>query len=197
MNLDTLLKNAQTGDLVLCRGKSLGSWLIKYLSKSKYSHIVFIFRDDSELKIIQATPKNKLVDLRLKRKIKGVQINSLEDFVRNYDGELYHRSLEGEKYNLNKLYECVLHHHQKPYENNYIELLRAAFFKAINFCTLCNKETLKFIFCSELIAEFYQEMAVLDHSRPSNTYTPKSFSSENEELQLKSGHELKKEIKIN
>ena len=196
MTIEQLLKKAQTGDLILCEGTGFGSRIIKYLSKSKYSHIVFVFKDGSELKIIQATPKKRLVDLRVKRKIKGVQINSLNEFVEKYPGTIHLRSLTGEKYNFSQLSESILRHHQKPYENNYIELLRAAFFKALHICQLCNKETLKFIFCSELIAEFYQEMGVLGECRSSNTYTPKSFSSENPDLPLINGCYLEKEIRI-
>jgi len=41
-----------------------------------------------------------------------------------------------------------------------------------------NKENLDSIFCSELVAEAYQRIGILNKRLPSNEYTPQDFSQE-------------------
>ena len=42
-----------------------------------------------------------------------------------------------------------------------------------------NKEDLSAIFCSELVAEAYQSMGLLDKKHASNEFTPADFTEEN------------------
>jgi len=59
-------------------------------------------------------------------------------------------------------------------------------------------EDLSSVFCSELVAEAYQAMGLLDEypdGLPSNEYTPIDFSDQRR-LKLKSGYNLKSELEI-
>ena len=51
-----------------------------------------------------------------------------------------------------------------------------------------DEEDLSSLFCSELVAEAYQRMGILDPERSSSEYTPDDFSSARDSaLKLKSG----------
>ena len=51
-----------------------------------------------------------------------------------------------------------------------------------------DKEDLSSLFCSELVAEAYQHMGVLDPKKSSSEYTPDDFSSARDSnLELKTG----------
>lgn len=84
----------------------------------------------------------------------------------------------------------------KPYEKNTSELIRSAYDGPFGE----NIEDLSSLFCSELVAEAYQRMGLLDEDVPSNEYSPVDFSSEAKDgLALLRGAKLLKEryIKAN
>ena len=71
-----------------------------------------------------------------------------------------------------------MHVEMRPYEKSILELVRAAWDGPFGR----NEENLDSIFCSELIAEAYQAMGLLQcdtkGGAPSNEYTPKYFAEE-------------------
>ena len=78
----------------------------------------------------------------------------------------------------------------RPYEKSKINLILAAFDFSERFLTFLNneEEDLSSLFCSELVAEAYQRMGVLDSKKSSSEYTPDDFSSARDDmLTLKCG----------
>ena len=78
----------------------------------------------------------------------------------------------------------------RPYEQNYAELFKSAY----DFMSGANEEDLSSLFCSELVAEAYQQLGMLKNQKPSNEYVPADFSSLRE-LNLVKG-KLDEEIEL-
>jgi len=83
----------------------------------------------------------------------------------------------------------------KKYEQNAKEMKTDALNCDVFCCTCCycpcceNKPDDSSLFCSELVAYFYQEMGILDKKRPANEYMPSDFSTDNK-LSLLNGAKL-------
>ena len=60
----------------------------------------------------------------------------------------------------------------KEYEKDTLELIKAAYDGPFGH----NEEDLSSLFCSELVAEAYQRLGLLNNEKPSNEYTPADFS---------------------
>lgn len=108
-----------------------------------------------------------------------------------YDGDIVIRKLEGVTFDNNdikKLMEFRREVTSRPYEQDIIELIKAAYDGPFGL----NTEDLSSLFCSELVAEAYQRLGLLDESIPSNEYTPRDFS-EKGKLKLLKGR-LSEEI---
>ena len=70
----------------------------------------------------------------------------------------------------------------RPYEKSNLELIRSAFdFHEEHLSFLKNtKEDLSSLFCSELVAEAYKRMHLIETDKHSNEFTPDDFSSNTE-----------------
>ena len=79
----------------------------------------------------------------------------------------------------------------RPYEKKHLELINALRDGPLG---VENEENLSSLFCSELVAEAYQSLGLLNVDKPSNEYTPADFSAL-EKLQLRHGY-LGVEIKL-
>lgn len=79
----------------------------------------------------------------------------------------------------------------RPFENNVLEFICAAYDGPFGY----NKRNISSLFCSELIAETYQRVGLLDPTVPSNEYIPNDFSAEAKKpLQLLNGAILGEEL---
>ena len=79
----------------------------------------------------------------------------------------------------------------RPYEKSMVELLKSAYDGPFGQ----NVEDFSSIFCSELIAETYQQMGLLPGTKSANEYTPGDFASDaKDELNLLKGAKLSKEV---
>lgn len=116
--------------------------------------------------------------------MKGVQLVPLSDRVKSYDGDICVRQLKGVEFADGDMIELMKLRKElagRPYEQSIIELIKSA-------------EDLSSLFCSKLVAEAYQRLALLDDKKPSNEYSPADFS-EDKELKLLKGF-LDKELII-
>ena len=77
----------------------------------------------------------------------------------------------------------------RSFEKSKLEIIKAVYDGPFGK----NETDLSSLFCSELIAEAYQRMGLLDSSLPSNEFTPKDFS-EKGSLKLLLGASLGHEI---
>lgn len=82
----------------------------------------------------------------------------------------------------------------RDYEKNVLELVRAT--RKGHGLFVKNEEDMSSVFCSELVANAYQQLGLLDTADSSNSFMPKDFSSENHSLKLLNGLYLNKEVYI-
>lgn len=181
-----------TGDIVLFSGAGPLSFGIKMGTFSKWSHVGMVVRIE-ELDMVclwESTTLSNLNDIETNRPNKGVQLVSLQDRIKTYEGDVAIRHLCDFEFGVAEkecLKECRQEFKGLPYERNELELLHAAFI-------FQNKEDLSSLFCSELVAETYQRLGLLDEDKPSNEYIPADFA-ESRELKLCRGY-LSEEIEI-
>ena len=196
----------KTGDLLLFSGNGMNSFEVKLATVSPFSHVGMIvkckhFKEENDL-YIWHSPSQKLEfihDKLTKTYKEGPQLNNLNEILEATDGSIYLRKLEQglDKYILNftsnknknidpcdsDLIKWMRHEAPKKYETDFKELLFAAYDGPCGR----NKKNIKSYFCSELVAESYQIMNILDRSLPSNEFVPADFC---DQLVLKQNYKL-------
>ena len=134
-----LLKNCQTGDILLYNGSTWLGKAIEYFTGSNYSHVAIILRDptyiDPKLKglyVLESGEEN-VPDSLTGKKILGVQItpleNTLDYFKKSWSAHLYHRQLDCNRDNNfeEKLKELVNKTEGEPYDLCIFDWFRAKF----------------------------------------------------------------------
>ncbi|MCG7565870.1 hypothetical protein MHM95_06160 [Pseudoalteromonas sp. CnMc7-15] len=178
----------KTGDIVLFSGRGPISAGIKLATNSQWSHVgvVIVIPEYEFVCVWESTTLSNLSDLATGEPVRGVQLVPLSERVNTYQGNIAIRQLEGvDQAELN--HEALIQLRKelagRPYEQRQLELLRSAYDGPFG----ANQECLSSIFCSELSAESYQALGLLNESLPSNEYTPADFS-EAKNLTLTRGH---------
>ncbi len=190
---EEIRKSLKTGDIVLFSGKGGISAGIKWATLSRWSHVGMVLKLEEYdfVTIWESTTLSNLKDLISGKCRKGVQLVPLSSRVNKYEGEIAVRQLSGVSFTANDVKNLMEFRKQmtgKPYEEDMIELIKAAYDGPFGH----NEEDLSSLFCSELVAEAYQRLGLLSEKKPSNEYTPADFSSK-KEIKLKKG-ELGPEI---
>ena len=178
----------KTGDIVLFSGKGGISAGVKWATLSRWSHVgmILVLPEYDFVTIWESTTLSSLVDLDTKVPRKGVQLVPLSARIKDYDGEIAVRQLNGVFFEDNDIKKLMQLRHElagRPYEEHIIELIKAAYDGPLGR----NTEDLTSLFCSELVAEAYQRLGLLSEDPPSNEYTPYDFSEKNMELKLIKG----------
>ncbi len=186
----------KTGDIVLFSGKGGFSDIIKYGTLSKFSHVGMVLRipEYDFLTVWESTTLVDIKDLELNRPHKGVQLVPLSDRVQKYSGGIAIRKLQGPELPVDSLRNLMALRKElrgKRYESDKIELIKSAYDGFLGN----NSEDLSSIFCSELVAEAYQSLGLLDPNKPSNEYTPADFTAKRMD-QLCGGFCLSEEMTI-
>ncbi|MBF0271338.1 MAG: hypothetical protein HQL98_04550 [Magnetococcales bacterium] len=190
--MDEYLKhrnNLKTGDILLFSGRGPTSWMIRLGEWSKWSHVGMVIKNDIGLFSWESTTLSNIKDASDGKEKMGVQIVSLSERIKRYDGEIAYRSLaipKGIKIEEEettgdgitrgmekKLWEIRQQLRDRPYEKHKLELIKSLI-DVLPGST--NKEDLSSVFCSELVAEAYQSMGLLPPNEPSNEFTPRDFS---------------------
>ena len=195
---ETVRKKIKTGDLVLFSGKGGISHGIKLVTNSKWSHIGMALKlsESGAIFLWESTTLSNLKDAIDGKSKRGVQLVLLSDRLRTYKGK---KSVRHLKYTIKeKEYLKLMRFREKvknrPYEKSKLELIKAAYDGPLGH----NEEDLSSLFCSELVAEAYQQIGLLKSppkGLPSNEYTPKDFT-EDKGLVLEKGATLGAEIKL-
>lgn len=189
----------KTGDIVLFSGKGRISTGIKWFTSSEWSHVGMVLRllQFDMVLLWESTTLNNIDDVETGIAKKGVQVVSLSKRLQNYDGKAAIRQLSKKlsPKKIKSLIEFKQEVKNRPYEKQNIELLKSAFDGPFGR----NREDLSSLFCSELVAESYQQMGLLPNTKiakASNEYTPADFSSKSgcRNLQLQEGITLSKEM---
>ena len=190
----------ETGDIILFSGPGKLSAGIKLGSLCKWSHVGMVVRvKDPDIALIyQATPSTAVKDFFLKKENPGVQINVLSHVIDTYPGDVAFRKLTVNRSQqvLDGLSAFRKEIQGRPFEEDTWEIIRAAYDGPFGSN---EEEDLSSLFCSELIAEAYQRMGLLqkneDGGKISNEFTPKDFSDKGE-LDLLLGASLGEEISL-
>lgn len=187
----TLRDSLKTGDLLLFAGKSFSSDSIKWVTLSPWSHVAMalVLPEYDLVCLWEATTDVDVqcLDRRVTRP--GVQLVPLSERLRRYTGQVALRRLEGAALRKKDCADLIKLRHKfsgRPYEENTLELMRAAYDGPLGD----QRENLRSLFCSELIAETYQALGLLRSGRdekPSNEYVPADFSARHEDLPWQRG----------
>lgn len=178
----------KTGDIVLFSGKGFVSWLIKKVTKNKYSHVGMVLRIDGFdfVALWESTTLNDTPDIFHKKR-KGVQIVQLSQRMKGYNGKIAVRQLHDFEFGPEEekaLAELRQEVNNRPYEKNMFSLAKSALDST--FLGKNKKKDLSSLFCSELVAEAYVRLGLIAKNEISSEYTPADFS-EKRNLKLLKG----------
>jgi hypothetical protein len=208
MNLEELKQTLKTGDLLLCDDLQYGSWglfswVIKFITKSDFSHVGMIVKDpeftETPLKgtFVWTSGISNVPDPEDKQTKFGVQFIPFDHFIQTYGGKIFLRRIhfqDPEEYNtifntnnLKQIHQVV---YDKPYDVIITDWIEA-------FCKKDPKpqKTSRF-FCSALIGYIYTKLTLLEQNTDWSILSPSFFSSENKTLSLQSNSSLTKEKQI-
>ena len=208
MNLEELKNTVKTGDLLLCDDLAYGSWglfswLIKFVTKSDFSHVGMIVKDpdftETPLKgtFVWTSGISNVPDPEDKTKKFGVQFIPFDHFIQTYGGKIFLRKIEFEHaeeyysiFDTNKLKQIHQVVYDKPYDVVITDWIEA-------FCKKDPKpqKTSRF-FCSALIGYIYTKLNLLDNNTDWSIISPSFFSSENKSFSMHHKSSLTKETQI-
>ncbi|WGV98849.1 hypothetical protein QF117_10525 [Vibrio sp. YMD68] len=180
----------RTGDIVLFSGKGIVSTGIKrgqallarFMGNRgeknwKWSHIGIVLKLPAydTVMLWESTTLSNIRCVELGRQHKGVQLVPLSERIASYDGEVCIRQLTSDIPELQRIVALSgLREKLKgaPYEKSTWQLIKSAYKGPFGR----NKKDLSSVFCSELVAEAYQELGLLCRTPPSNEYSPACFA---------------------
>lgn len=190
---EDLLKNCQTGDILLYNSKTIMGRIIEYATGSLYSHVSMILRDptyiDPKLKglYIIESGEEDIPDSWTGKKVTGVQIIPLEHAIDYYKnsliGGIYYRKMSTDRNAefVNKLKTIIQKTEGVKYDLCVYDWFRALFDIEIGNRQLTNK-----FWCSALLTYIYVELGLLDKTLEWSMISPRQFSYyENKRLSYK------------
>ncbi len=208
MNLAELKSTLKTGDLLLCDDLAYGSWglfswLIKFVTKSDFSHVGMIVKDpdftETPLKgtFVWTSGISNVPDPEDKTKKFGVQFIPFDHFIQTYGGKIFLRRIEFEHneeyysiFNTDKLKQIHQVVYDKPYDVVITDWIEA-------FCKKDpNPQKTSRFFCSALIGYIYTKLNLLDNNTDWSIISPSFFSSENKTFSMHHKANLTKETQI-
>lgn len=149
------LENAKFGDIIAFNGNGFFSKLINVMSGGNVSHVAFVINENKliESTILDESDRN------------GVYINSIDDIVDNYDGDVWHLSLKQPIENIEETYAYALDFIGTPYDMG-----QAA--KSALDIMIDNREDFNAFFCSELCCAILEKAGILPADTNSSEVTP-------------------------
>ena len=178
--------NFQTGDLILFNSNhfwtpiGVASYLIKFFTKSDWTHIGMIVKDPSDF-LQEDLPKGIYLwqssfefDDAEDHKMKlAVQLTPLKDKLKSTHGIVHWRKLNPGSIEITNEKLKEIHHlvHNKPYDINPIDW----------FDALIEHQTTRHTdryFCSALVARIYSFLGLIDSEVDWSIIKPSSFSTE-------------------
>ncbi|SCW60671.1 hypothetical protein SAMN04487970_101993 [Paenibacillus tianmuensis] len=197
VNYDDLQGKLQTGDLLFCHGIFPEALQIEAIERSPWSHVGMVVKlpGVEELLLWESTTMQTLPDVELKRlKKAGPMLVSLRERIATdvsggHDALFAFRLLEAQRSDglTVKLKQFIEEVHQASFpsmERMALEYLEGKLHIQAGGSSL---------FCSELVAETYMHLGIMDRSHPSNSYQPADFSNRTD-LPLCSGCKLSDEL---
>ena len=185
-------KEAKTGDIVLFKGRGLGSLVIRYGPKllgepvAQYSHVGMVVRTaDDYLLILESTS--------LCKGLNGVQLHILSNRVTTYKGKVYIRKLNKhlsapQHFRLNKLRKELS---GIRYEKSKKDLIWAGMGLSRDDGT-----GLSSLFCSELVVHTFQKLSMVDDTKPPSSFAPDHLSYSNQKIEPINGYHWYREFQL-
>ncbi len=168
-----------TGDMILFSGADIVSNFVKVFTRSKWSHVGMVVNipEWDMVLLWESTTLSKIRDIRTGTVRQGVQLVPLSERIKAYKGVMAVRLLDVERTYVMReaLAKLRVEVSGRPYEQDKVELFKSAY----DFFGGKNEEDLSSLFCSEMVAEGYQRMGLLDEwpkGLPSNEYTPANLA---------------------
>lgn len=185
---DDIRSQLKTGDIILFSGTQGFSSVIKFFTRSPWSHIgiVCVLKKWDMVAVWESTTEAQF-DMATRRVTTGVQLNPLSTRLRAFKGEMAVRQLQGVELTEEEIKTLIQLRKElkgRAYETNKFSLLQSAYDGVARIGAA--QEDLSSLFCSELVAEAYQRLNLLDVSLPSAEYVPADFG-EDRGLQLSRG----------
>jgi hypothetical protein len=197
VDVQTYLRHARTGDLILWSSNGTEATLVKFATGSFYSHIGIVLVLDAPLHpkdsgvYLYHSPSDAIPGLVDRfsdppRRKGGPQLNDLGNalYVCRHAKSIEVRRFRVENADhpwasgvlatdRSETVAFARKEHTKRYEQNTLELWRSAYDGPLG----ANTEDLSSYFCSELVAELLKQAGVIVTELPSNEFTPADFSS--------------------
>jgi len=175
LTYDKYRLKAQTGDMVAFSGTGLASVGIKVASGSEWSHIgmTIVCPEWDMVLCHETTLLCKVADISSGFVKKGVMLVPLQARIATYQGKVGIRTIR-KPLTLEQLAILRAYRHEvkdRPYENDFIELVKAVYDGPFGE----NTQDLTSLFCSENFAEPCIRMSLIDDDHPSNEYIPGDF----------------------
>ena len=198
-HLADIMGDLESGDILLFSGATLNGNFIKASTKSEWSHVGLVYKDNTTvLKMIESSTNHAhLHDCDTGTPNWGVEKVSLLDKVYSsfYDKVAVRRLIlpggraerEVKSKQLHDFYESKM---GIPYEEFKLEMVKAYF----NWNT-ANDKSRDTLFCSEFVALAYLKLGLLDQDKiPSNVLQWEFSSQENMAAELSQGAYLQSEV---
>lgn len=169
----------KTGDVLAFSGKSRTSRIVRWATRSPYSHVALLWRArlpggfGASVMLIESTTLVDLPDALTRRVHKGVQLHFVSQRVSAYDGRIWWVPLrEPLRPTAQRKMEAWLrqtHCKQVPYD---LAQAIGAGFDLLDALGLANEPDFSALFCSELVARALQVAGVLDPGVNASELTP-------------------------
>lgn len=212
LDLDAMLTNCNSGDIILFDDPMQHSYFIKFATDSKWNHVGMILKytkNPAETILVESAGCGVFICYARERLMAVLTCDNPTTIGYRKLGPKDGPQTKPEwKKRLHKEAERLI---DTPYEQNFSDFIKAwagedeyakwlLSYMGGNFAEGATKgEDLNSIFCSELAAHLFKHMQLLDpkFERDSNGYLPKDFSSAtNAYLQLKAPHMLATEKRV-
>jgi len=209
------LDHLQTGDILLFGGsKFIFSKLVRYWTKSQWSHVAMVLRDPTYIDetltglYLWESGVEDFPDAENHIHKFGVQINDLETLLKeSYDGYISYRKLHTNIHDLPQKIKVIhMAVHEKPYDIHLFDFLDASSkiskvekaqsesgWKILNLFKTNHRNNDRY-FCSALLGFIYTELGLLPPDTKWTECSPQFFSSEeNPDMKLSPGNNLEVE----
>ena len=147
----------KTGDLVFRRGVGFIPFVIRQLTRSKWSHVVICINTEW---VLEADHE------------RGVRLIPLEEFLSDPKQVYGYRQWNGCQVDKDVSKGVMERFIGRGYESSWLDLLGSAF-RLFDDRELDDRT----LFCSELVAIYLQELEILSRNRLADSFTPEDFAS--------------------
>jgi len=176
-NYPDIRDSLKTGDIVLYSGKGAISTGIKWSTFSRWSHVAMILNleDYDFLALWEPATLGETKSSGSNEPRKGVKLTPLSDIVSCHSGEMVVRRLRGVTLNgvdMQRLMRFRAEIKGRRYDQGQLALIGSAYVGPFGL----NDIDLTSLFCSQLLAETYQQLGLLSEGKSANEYMPADFS---------------------